>query len=536
MSEITNQKSRATTKKANIKIGDILRRPIVRLAILIVVAIVLVVLIKACMKTNKNEEGLIGYQKMVNVKDNTYTFVDLDGNVKTYEGYTSMNDFYYDVTCVSKANEDGSGPNPMALINKSNKQVVKFGEYSSIIQVIGGKYYKVEKDGNYGVIDYKGKTIIEPEYSYISITTVQEATEVIFECQKDNKYYFISETGKVLMDTDSALHSISYSNKFNSDYDSVIYISVDNVRRYFDLVTGEELFKDIQDVNFSYNVLKTDGKISFYDNKLKLKEEIDVSQDYTSDARVYFKKYVVIEQRNATSGTREYQYTVYDTNFKKVLESTSRIIPVKDIDDNIYFIVNEEDSVKIINENKKETKVEGYEYTGNSIDKLQYLMLTPITSSNKLEAYDFKGHKVIDNISDYTQKGAGLILTKYDSQGVATRTLLLGNKKEIQLTDADEITANKEYLVIENNVDNTVSVVNNDGKVIVEKATGKKAFYAEKYAAIENEGNVAVYSIETGKQTFTYQSADYVNRDETVNIVELTNGLYTFDGKLVVEK
>ena len=76
MSEITNQKSRATTKKANIKIGDILRRPIVRLAILIVVAIVLVVLIKACMKTNKNEEGLIGYQKMVNVKDNTYTFVD----------------------------------------------------------------------------------------------------------------------------------------------------------------------------------------------------------------------------------------------------------------------------------------------------------------------------------------------------------------------------------------------------------------------------------------------------------------------------
>ena len=39
----------------------------------------------------------MGYQKLVNVTDNTYTFIDLEGKVKKYEGYTSMDDFYYDV-------------------------------------------------------------------------------------------------------------------------------------------------------------------------------------------------------------------------------------------------------------------------------------------------------------------------------------------------------------------------------------------------------------------------------------------------------
>ena len=447
-----------------------------------------------------------------------------------------MDDFYYDVTCVSKITGENNNITQMALINKNKGTVVKFGVYDSFIQVVGGKYYKVEKEGKYGVIDYKGKVIIQPEYDYISITTVQEATEIVFECQKDNKYYFLNEKGTFLMETENALHSISYSNKFNTEYNTVIYISVDGVKRYFNLETAEEVFAGMENVSFSYNILKTDGKISFYDKKAKLKTEIDTSADYSSDARVYFKKYVVLEQKNVTSGTREYKYTVYDSDFKQILESTSKINPVQDIDGNVYFIINDNDGVRIINENKKETKIEGYEFNGNNINNLQNIVLNPIGESSKYEVYNFKGKKVISDVNEYTQKGFGLLIGKYDETGTLARSLVLEKGKTVALGAEDNVLANEYYLTIENGVESKVSVVDRKGNVKIDKVPGVKIFYVEKYIGVQDGETIRVYDVEKGKETFTYSVNDYVNRDETVNVIELTTGYYGFNGKTILEK
>ena len=523
-------------KKSEFNLNKILRRPIVRLFILLVLIIVIVIVAKNCFKSNDNEETLVGYQKLINVTDNKYTFVNMDGKVKTYEGYTSMDDFYYDVTCVSKPSEDDNAITQMALINKNNRNVIKFGEYDSYVQVVGGKYYKVEKNGKYGIINYEGKVIINPEYDYISITTVQEATEVVFECQKENKYYFINEQGMTIMETESALHSISYSNKFNNKYDTVIYISVDGVKRYFNLVTGEELFTDKQDVNFSYNISKEEGKISFYDRNAKLKTEIDTSTDYSADVRVYFKKYVILEQKNVESGTREYKYTVYDSDFKQVLESSSKINPVQDIDDNVYFIINENNGVKIVDENKKERLIEGYEFNGTSTNNLQFLVLNPLDNENKYEVYNLKGKQIIADVNEYTQKGSGLLIGKYDDSGNLTRSLVLGDGKLIALSSDDNVLANEYYLTIEDTKNSKVSVVDTKGNIKVDKVNGTKVFYNEKYIGVQNGDNVNIYDIETGKQTYTYSIKDYVDRDETVDVIELTTGFYGFDGKVILKK
>ena len=198
-----------------------------------------------------------------------------------------------------------------------------------------------------------------------------------------------------------------------------------------------------------YNILKSDGKISFYDKKGKLKTELDTSEDYSSDARVYFKKYVVVEQKNVTSGTRKYKYTVYDTDFKKVLESENKINPVQDIDGNVYFIENETDGVKIINENKKSVKVPGCEFNGNNINNLQYLVLNP---SN--EVYTFKGKKVMDGIVEYSSKGFGLTVEKNIEGSTSQKLLLLGENSQIELAQEDEVNATNDYLTIENTKEN----------------------------------------------------------------------------------
>lgn len=528
--------SRGASNKEKINISKMLRRPIVRLALLIVIIIAAIFIIKACVSNKDNDETtLVGYQKLVNVTENKYTFVDLDGKTKTYEGYTSMDDFYYDVTCVSRLNNE-TGVTQMALINKNKSEVVKFGTYNNFTQVVGGKFYKVEKDGKYGVIDHNGKVIIEPEYNYISITTVQEATEVVFECQQDSKYVFVNESGKKFYETDVALHSISYANKFNTDYDTIIYISIDGQKKYFDLVTGEELFQDMENVNISYNILKTDGKISFYDKNGKLKTELDTSEDYSADARVYFRKYVVVEQKNVTTGTRAYKYTVYNADFKKILESENKINPVQDIDGNVYFIINEADGVKIINESKKEVKIDGYEFNGNNINNLQYIVLNPSDDVATYDVFNFKGKKVEEGFVEYSQKGFGLIVKGYTESGEQQKSLILGNNSKVALTEEDNIVANDYYLTIENGKDGVVSVVDRNGKIKLDKVPGTKIFYVEKYIGIQNGEEVNIYEIETGKLTYTYSSADYINIDETVNVVELTNGYYLFSGKTILEK
>lgn len=528
---------RSSAKKAtkSNKLNELIKRPLFKLVLLIVLIIGVVLIVNNVSKGDKNEkETLVGYQKLVDSTDNKYTYVDLDGKVKTYEGYQSMDDFYYDNTAVSRATEEGAIE--MAIINKNKKEVVKFGTYTSIIQVIGGKYYKVEKDGKYGVIDYKGKILIKPEYEYISITTVQEAKELVFECQKDNMYYFFNEAGKQFLETDVALHSISYANRLNDEYDTIVYITLDNQRRYFNLSTGEEIFKDMGDLNISYNILKSEGKISFYDKNLKLKTELDTTENYASDARVYFRKYIVVEQKNVTSGTREYKYTVYDSNFKKVLEKKNKINPVQDVDGNVYFIVNEDDSVKIINEKKKEVKVEGYSFKDNNISNLQYIILNPIGDSSSNEVFTFKGKKVKDGVNEYSQKGFGLCVSKYTDSGEIERKLILGNNSEVSLAQEDEIYATDTYITIENSKEGYVSLVNREGKVIIEKAKGTKAFYNDKYIGIKDGDNVQVYNVESGKQTYTYTMSSYVNIDETVNVVELKTGYYFLDGKTVLEK
>ena len=528
---------RSSAKKAtkSNKFSELLRRPLFKLILLIVLIIGVVLILNGAFKGDKKEKDtLVGYQKLVDSTDNKYTYVDLDGKVKTYEGYQSMDDFYYDNTAVSRTTEEGAIE--MAIINKNKKEVVKFGTYTSIIQVIGGKYYKVEKDGKYGVVDYNGKTLIKPEYEYISITTVQEAKELVFECQKENKYYFFNEQGKQFLETDVALHSISYANRLNDEYYTIVYITLDNQRRYFNLSTGEEIFKDMGDLNISYNILKSDGKIAFYDKNLKLKSELDTTGDYASDARVYFRKYIVVEQKNVTSGTREYKYTVYDSNFKKVLEKKNKINPVQDVDGNVYFIVNEDDSVKIINEKKKEVKVEGYSFKDNNISNLQYIVLNPLEDSSSNEIFTFKGKKVKDGVSEYSQKGFGLCVSKYAENGNIEKRLILGNNTEIELAQEDEIYATDTYVTIENNKEGYVSLANKEGKLIIEKAKGTKTFYNDKYIGVKDGDNVQVYSVETGKQTYTYSMANYVNIDETVNVVELKNGYYFLDGKTVLEK
>ena len=58
----------------------------------------------------------------------------------------------------------------------------------------------------------------------------------------------------------------------------------------------------------------------------------------------------------------------------------------------------------------------------------------------------------------------------------------------------------------------------------------------EDYIGIQNGDTVNIYQISNGKITYSYPNANYVNRDETIKVIELSTGYYTFSGKTILEK
>ena len=53
---------------------------------------------------------------------------------------------------------------------------------------------------------------------------------------------------------------------------------------------------------------------------------------------------------------------------------------------------------------------------------------------------------------------------------------------------------------------------------------------------MQSGDTVNIYDVNTGNQTFSYPMTNYLNRDETVNVIELTTGYYTFGGNTILEK
>ncbi len=510
----------------------IFKRPLFRLIVLVIVVILGISLIKNCFNGKKEESPkLVGYQRLVYTSDEgEYKFINLEGDVKTYSGYKSMSDFYYDVTNVSRESENSVIE--YALINKNKKEVVKFGTYDNIVQVIGGKYYKVLKDGKFGIIDTKGKVILEPQYEYISATTVQDGTELVFECQNGEHYDLMNEKGKIFTSIEKSVHSISYINRLNSNFDTIVKINLNDSVKYFNLSTGEELFAGITDVNMSYNILKEENKVTIFDKNYKKSKVIDTSSDYSVEARAYFNKYILVEQKNVSSGNREYKYTVYDEDLKVVTESENKINIICSAAGDAYFLVNEEDGVKIINENKKSKKVKGYEFNSNSISDLQAIVLNPIGDTSSYALFNFKGKKIDENISSYNYKGASLSVGKNGEESY----LLFTDGTKYQLTSDDSISATEYYLTVENLKSGYVSLLSNEGKVVLDKVQGTKILYNEKYIGLQVDKTINIYNTTTGKMTFTYSLDNYIDRDETVNYVELIDGYYSFDGKKIIEK
>lgn len=498
--------------------------------VLVIFLIIISLLIKNSNKQNVEKE-VEGYAKLIEHNGDVYTFVSNDYNTYTYTGYADMNDFYYDVTCVSKKNEKNEYFLDDALINKKEKIIVDYGVYDDITQILKGKYYKVEKENKYGIIDYKGNIIIPTTYEYITISSIQNENECVFVCELENKYDYINENGKIMMSSDNLL-DVSCYNKFNDDYNTIVIIGKEKNRKYFNLISGEEVFKEEKDINFKYNMQIKDKKIIIYNKDMSIKEEIDSTDSYNISANVYYKKYIVLSEMKLLDGKRSNKYTVFDENYNKVFIADNEVFLMQDINEEIYFIVKDENSVLIHNKKGLVKEIESHSFDIKNNEKGRFIVLKRI-NSNVYDVYDFKGNVILEDIFSYKYSNGLLTVTK-NIENVSVDYIFFGKDNLKQIISGENVISDK-YVIIENIENKNISIYDIDGKILVENIEGLKELYSDNYIIVRNDINYSVYDINKGKKVFEYVKDDFISKIDSLQLIKLKSGIYSYSGKEILK-
>lgn len=528
------------------------RLSIISIAILILIAIGLIIgivfLVKALTgkpvdKNDPESAWLIdGYMALLEEENDVFTYADQQGNTYQYVGYTDMEDFYFDTTCVAAESPLSHYKREHALITSKEKIVVDFGVYDDIDQIDDGRFYEVEKDDMYGIIDYKGKVVIEPKYDYIRQNTIQNDTQFVFVCERedDEKYDYITETGKLLTTLD-AYESFTYY--YTLTEDAATLVEIDD--KFYNTVTGEEMFadKDADEIEYKYNVLIEDEKYTLFNNDLSVKAEVECpGTSYFTVSKSG--KYVTMEQTITDEKTNRStkKYTLFDENLNVVKESDKEIIFYQYEDGDMYYIT-EENKVITVTDSKGNVKftLEGYKRPSGNFDDL--FMYFKSTQTDRYDLFNIEGEKVVEGLTSIAMQENGyleddyMMICRRDSESF-NKAMLLDTLVEIPVDDSvNLIEKYKGNILISNSSDEVVKLYNLNGEQIGDDIKGVWNDTLGKYVKLlKTDDKYIIYNLETGEKTFEYSIFDHVEDYDTVRLIELKDGFYNYDGVRILER
>ncbi len=511
---------------------------LIKYALICIIVVVLIVAIFICTNIfsknddEKEEEVIVGYAKLVKSENGDFTYITRNNKVLKYTGYSDMSDFYYDTTCVSKALTDNPNYLEHALINKNEKVIIDYGVYNSITQLANGKYYSVEKENKYGVIDYSGNEVIPVEYEYISILSNDETSDILFVGENED-YSYINEDGKILFTASNELNEndIYYFDKFDNSYDTVINVNENGKNRYFDLTSGEELFENVENLTFNYNIQIKENEVVIYNKDMSVKDTIDTSNCTSVSANNKYGKYMILTQMSLVDGKREDKYTIYDSNYNKIFTSENEIELLLDSNNNIYFVISDADNLELYNRRGLINKIENHFFVAPGNNKLDYIVAESL-EKGKYDVYNLKGKLVLEGVSNYTYYGETLVVTIQD-ESATNDYIFINENKKIPLQRGDNVISDS-YIIVENSNDKIIKLYDLKGNLISNIENAYKEYYDDNYLIVRNDEKYTIYNAKNGNVSFEYNIKDYVGRDDELDLIELEDGYYNFkSGKIL---
>lgn len=357
-----------------------------------------------------------------------------------------------------------------------------------IEQVKQYNYFILKQNDLYGVIDKKGNTIIQPQYSEVKIPNPEKA---VFVCSNEGNTKILNERKEEILSQYNEVTPIRLKNIASDLMYEKSVLRYEKDGKYgligFD---GEEITKPIYDEidslpykegellvkqNEQYGIINMKGK-----KLIEIEyDQISVDEYYTDEERYKNSGYIV-----ALKTQEGYRYGYLDNKEKEILKTEyndiSRVTEIED-KDNVYLICAENGQYGIY---KNEEVIVANEYQSIRYDATNEVFV--IEQSKKYGIANLEG-KVIVPVQYEQIDITGIYLYAQNKQGTTVYNSN-GTQANIDSNVAILNTSNEKYKIRINNENGTkYGVINKEGKQLIEEKYNYIEYLYENYFIVSNE-------------------------------------------------
>lgn len=486
-------------------------------------------------KRNYNKNQIYsGYMELLKKDDNSnYTFIDDSKNIRKFTGYSSMSDFYYNVSCVSKT-DNTTNKKSYALIDKNENEIVSFGEYDFITQFDEGKFYQVEKNGKQGIINYEGVVIVPLEYDIVLDHKSGEKNGMhAFSCKSsDEQYHYFNESGKEFVTSDKYEAVGFYTTKENS-------VGVVNILgTLYNANTCEKICATSDIKRFTENIITYDNKFEVYDSNMELVETRECPNAKNITASSYNNKYSIVEITLGAEATEEEianRFILYDKNGKAILTARDGIA-IHEFNNKAYFLKEDDSNVYVLDNNAKEKFVAKNHRLPSRYSDSYYITI-PVVGKAQYDLYTKSGRLIdTEEIRSELPKPIGdteknyMLITVARKDGGYDTYIMLKDLTKIKIdSNVSIIEQYKNHILTSDSKNNEVKLYNKD-KQVIDTFKGVRESQIGTYSIIKNDDSYIVIDLATLKVTFSFKAEELVKLHDNVGVVELVTGFYDLDG------
>lgn len=419
--------------------------------------------------------------------------------------------------------------------------VFNLSEIENIIETaeIEAKYYLVQQDYKYGVIDTEGNIVIDIQYEDIDIPNPEKEIFVCTKIQENG----LEETKILNSRKEEILKEFSNVStiELNDDENEIEYEK--HVLRYeengkygiinFDgKKVTEAIYDEIEALKYKEGdlLVKKDDKYGVINSqgKVVIKPKYDTIEGdgyYNSETKYSYTGYIVCSKEN-----NGYKYGYIGSNGKKILKNEySEIYRVLEADDkqNVYLIARKNGKVGFIKNNKK---ILDYEYQNIEYDPINKLI--KVQRNTSYGVYNINGEEIIQ--------------AKYKEISFRGKYIYAQREENIEyFTLNGQVVNNLNYLSInETDNENFYTCINADGlygildkneNVLVENEYAYLEYlYNDYFIAIEEEKLGVIKSNNDIMIPFEYDTIDKLMYSNLVQAVKQDGATILFSKDLKI--
>lgn len=489
------------------------------------------------------------FKKIYSTNENDVYYVNDEEKVYSFSGYGNLDEYFYNNVTLGY---DSSFKYFLMNINK--KYVVEPGAFD-MIRRAGEDYYYVTKDKMQGVIDYKGNIIIPTKYYTVGYYENNSVKFFIAYDQEKNESYIFNSNGTLITKSKGKISSYDVSGFYpicEKCIETILYN-----KTLYNTTNGDILLENLEGT-FYYNFYSTNGKLIVYNEKYKVKEEINNFNSSTFEITeegyvmangvksVYLnEKLELIDE--SEKNKKEQQSFIKENGFTEMVGGNYHIFS----NNNKYITKIDEASNSIIIYDKKGNKLKSVSVSNaNSVKKIYSL------GNYFIVNYGFyQTPNVLDENGEFVVKNASYVSLSEENEILvvglnSSQFFLINDKFKLEFTGKVNYVMNKKGFIVYDESNKKVTSYDLNGKIktTINNVDNFDRLVDGYVLVVDNSGSHKILDTQNGNISYEFNLL-YKNKNEyhnyykpfehlkdNIGVIETSDGFYSLKGEKLIDK